>query len=128
MTMMIHLTQNSNARKSYHLYYLHVLLMELFLVTDPPLILIELLNFYGILSEGFLISVLGQGGSCKKKNKPMQLPFLHTKFVVFLQHRCSIPTPPPVLGQKRLQRRTKQVFLAAILVGYTNISTLLIIH
>lgn len=61
MAKMIHLTQYSNARKSYHIYYLQVLLMELFLVTDPPLIVIELLNFYDILSEGFLISVFDWG-------------------------------------------------------------------
>lgn len=56
MTKITRLTQYSNVRKSYHLYYLHVLLMDLFLVTDSPLILIKLLNFYGVLSEGFLIS------------------------------------------------------------------------
>lgn len=70
---------------------------------SPPLILIELLNFYGILSEGFLISVFGQRGSKKNKkatNKPAQFPFFHRKFVVFLHHCCSLPLFQTLLGQK----------------------------
>ena len=73
--------------------------MELFLVTDPLPILTELLNFYGILSEKFLISVFSQEDTCEKN--PTQFPFLHTKFVVFLHHRCSLPPPPPAPCQKK---------------------------
>jgi len=59
--------------------------MELFLVTDPLLILIELLNFYSILSEGFLISVFGQECSCKK-TLHNSLSFTHNHCLSHLPH------------------------------------------
>lgn len=88
MAKMIHLTQYSNARKSYHIYYLQVLLMELFLVTDPPLIVIELLNFYGILFGGFLFLFLTGGVAVKKQNKTKQ----HYEFPFSSHESCSIST------------------------------------
>lgn len=74
--------------------------MELFLVTDPPLILIELLNFYGILSEGFLISVLGQGGSCKKE-QTYATPFPLHKICSVSTASLFSPNSPTCIGSKK---------------------------
>lgn len=100
--------------------------MKLFLVTHPPLILIDLFYFYDILSGGCLIS--GFGLRIAVKN-PTQFPFLNTKFVVFLHH-CSLQSPPTVLGKKKkkITEGVKQDSLAAILDSCKNISTFLTIH
>lgn len=78
--------------------------MELFLVIDPPLMLIELLNFYGILSEGFLISVFGQV-AVKKTDT---IPFSSHKICSVSTSTLFSPTSPTCIrSKKRLQRRSK---------------------